>query len=689
MIEKLDYQKLVLVLAVGICLLSSRAFAQEAATESLPKSMIKKLRADVLPALQANDLAAFHRELTTVLKGLPVEKFDALEEFGKSERSGSLSEIYLATWQMARKAGKLKNPFKPKPNVAIYLLNAAQDTLSEFNEELANHELMTSDQPPEPWIQSRAFFIDIDAFFTRMQEMRMLSNSVTQFAKELEPAKKNDDSTTTAVNEFKLAARDLSSTIPTAIEKEAVLRLARFRKSADQISNPGDFEARLLAAMFMYEDLQELKSFFIDLGVLQPMSPELSDPQLQSSLEQMIADANQADGNLVAQARLLNDGLHQWRRGRYGVGQLANGLLKNDSKATAMHRRLGLVGQSKLYVPESTAPISNYLGNDSGKGYDRRHHYTWAIEDRPLVRSVETGNGQSTSGSSRPISEWSSQELWCGRPYTLHSRDLEVTTTTTYEKRTRINSDFTAQDDSIPKRIVGSAEYVAALQNFEALVEASSAKQIEAYDRVIQQLPEFAFYSGFDSGLRQPRPAAVKLPEAQQDVDATQAPGTPGTPGLSQYKKDTLAWLMALARVEINATRAMYTPGDGVFVSADPNMFGIEEYFHVLLDDVAVHMQSLKADADFQKAAKDSLKLANSKTIAYLRRLKLIKSMLMAAAHSGITAVDRKSGEYLREITAVEDMLESQVARAIADTVHVERRQESSQARRTEAKIEY
>ena len=699
MIARIDCKRMLLVLAVGLCLLPGRAFSQPAAEETLPKSMTKsmtkKLRADVLPALQANNLAAFHEELTNVLNRLPPEKFAALEAFGKSEKSGSLSEIYLATWQMGLKTGTAKNPFKLKPNVAIYLLNAAQDTLSEFSEELASHELMTTKQPPEPWVQSRAFFLNIDAFLTRMDEMQLLSSSVTQIAAELENAKKKDEKTVAAIEGFQQAAKDLSFAVPAAIEKETALRLVRFRKSADLISNPGDFEDRFLAAMFMYEDVEELRSFFADRAWLQPQSPELSAPLLQSSLEQTLAEVNQADSKLLAQARLFNEGLHQWRRGRYGVGDMASGLLKGSPKSNAFTARLRnkFVGPAnKLYVPESSAPISNYLGNDSGKGYDRRHHYTWAIENRPLIRSVEMGSGTSTNSTTRPLSEWSSEELWCGVPYTRHTRDTETTTTTTYENRTRINSDFTAQDDSIPPRIVGSVEYGAALQNFEALVESSTAKEIEVYDRVIQQLPEFVFYSGLESGLPQPQQAGVQPPKAQptkaQPPKAQRSAAAQPVRSLSQYKKDTLAWLMALARVEINATRAMYNPGDGAFVSPDQDMFGMDEYFHVLLDDVAVHMQSLKSDADFQEAAKKHLKTANSQTIAYLRRLKLIKSMLMAAGHSGITAIDRQSGEYLKEITAVEELLESQVARAIADTTHVQSRQESNTRRGGQTRIE-
>ena len=685
MISQIDCKRMLLVLAVGLCLLPSRAFSQAAVEDTLPQSMVKKLRADVLPALQANDLAAFHEEFTNVLKRLPIKKHDALEAFGKTEKSGSLSEIYLATWQMRLKTGTAKDPLKLKPSVVIYLLDAAQDTLSEFTEELTSHEMMTSDQPPESWIESRGFFVNIDAFMTRMNEVQRLSNSVSQIASELENARKKDDKSIAAVEGFKLAAKNLSLAVPTVIEKEAVLRLVRFRKSAELISNPGEYEARFLAAMFMYEDSQELNSFFANLGGLRPLSPELRDPLLLSSLKQTLADVNQADGKLVAQARLFNEGLYQWRRGRYGVGQLANGLLKNNPASSGFTARVRnrFVGPSpKLYVPESSAPISNYLGNDSGEGYDRRHHYTWAVENRPLIQSIESGNGSSSASRTRPLTEWSSQELWCGVPYTQHSRDLETTVTTTHEKRTHVFRDFTAQDDSIPKRIVGSEEYGAALQNFEALVESSTAEKIKVYNHVIQQFPEFAFYSGFESGLPQTQQANANLPEDPQDANA------PLDQGLSKYKKNTLAWLMALARVEINATRAMYVPGDGAFVVPDHEMFGMEEYFRVLLDDVAVHMQSLKADAKFQEAARETFQLASSQTIAYLRRLKLIKSMLMAAGHSGYTAIDRKSGEYLKEIAAVEKSLEKQVARSMKDTVQVQRRQESSTSKRKQVKNE-
>ena len=194
----------------------------------------------------------------------------------------------------------------------------------------------------------------------------------------------------------------------------------------------------------------------------------------------------------------------------------------------------------------------------------------------------------------------------------------------------------------------------------EKLVDKSSEDEIEVYDKVIAQLPEFVFYSGMTAGVEQPKPVAD-----DEDLEEAELQGVAG----SQFRKQSLAWLMALAKVELNATRSMYVPGNVAFIAKDDAEFGLLEYYHVLLDDVAAHLQAIETDDQFKKAIKKSFETATSETVAYMRRLKLISSMLIALEQSGDPMIAEKLTEYRKTIDSYNKTLTAQAVSSAKDVV--------------------
>lgn len=149
---------------------------------------------------------------------------------------------------------------------------------------------------------------------------------------------------------------------------------------------------------------------------------------------------------------------------------------------------------------------------------------------------------------------------------------------------------------------------------FEQLVSISTADQIMVYDKMIEDRKEFAFYSGTLSELGA-NAAAAKQNNPQSFEKS--------------FKKSSLAWLLALARVEIGATASMYSRSKTPFQDMAGNEFGIDEYLYVLADDLNAHINALATDQDLKTVCKLSVK-ADSNTLAYLRRIKLVKDMLFA-----------------------------------------------------------
>lgn len=208
--------------------------------------------------------------------------------------------------------------------------------------------------------------------------------------------------------------------------------------------------------------------------------------------------------------------------------------------------------------------------------------------------------------------------------------------TTTTKTVTTYQSYFAPEDGTIPYRFVGSYEYLNAIDMFDRLVSMSTPEQIEVYDKLIESRKEFAFYSGILTQLG----ANAMAAKQSNPMEFEQG-----------FKKNSLAWLLALARVEIGATASMYGRSKTPFLDLAPgNRFGLEEYLSVLADDLNAHIHALATDQDLDDICKVNIK-ADSNTLAYLRRIKLVKDMLGAIQ----TAAD---GQYAYQAQRVRKELE-------------------------------
>ena len=173
-----------------------------------------------------------------------------------------------------------------------------------------------------------------------------------------------------------------------------------------------------VSALFIEDDATALDVFFKNADALD--AKELNQPGLVQSTLATIMDVRNSGSPVVEKAKLLTKGLVQWKRGRYGIGALGKGLLKANSPP---NKRLGAARASddSLRMPETTLAISQFLGSDSGSGYDRRHYYTWDLEERRLFRSYGSSSKSNTQTQTAGLSDWAPETYICsdGNPYTL------------------------------------------------------------------------------------------------------------------------------------------------------------------------------------------------------------------------------------------------------------------------------
>lgn len=191
----------------------------------------------------------------------------------------------------------------------------------------------------------------------------------------------------------------------------------------------------------------------------------------------------------------------------------------------------------------------------------------------------------------------------------MSAHEHESTTTTTFR------AGIANADPTIAYRLVGTYEYKNCLDLLQKLISQSTSEQIEIYDRMLEDRPEFSFYNGtslLDSQLLRELDFGNKADRTRFD---------------DEFKRKGLSWMMALAKVELGATISAYGSATTPFAVFAPNSLDLVPFCNIMLDDLAAHMQALSTDTALQEVMRRG-RTADSWTVAYLRRVKLLRDII-------------------------------------------------------------
>ena len=176
---------------------------------------------------------------------------------------------------------------------------------------------------------------------------------------------------------------------------------------------------------------------------------------------------------------------------------------------------------------------------------------------------------------------------------------------------------------------------------------------MKVYNAIVAEQDEFSFFSGVVL-------AAANNQGYRDDRKATEV--------TERFRKRGLAWLMALARVELGATLSMYGKVQNSFDLMAPDGYGRSEYFDLLVNDVAVHINALKTDPLLLKKSGKKAG-ADSETAAYWRRLKIVNDMLLSARIAENGKFLESANHYLTAVNRFAKMLELNARKATKDSV--------------------
>lgn len=219
-----------------------------------------------------------------------------------------------------------------------------------------------------------------------------------------------------------------------------------------------------------------------------------------------------------------------------------------------------------------------------------------------------------------------------------------TTTTKTTTTTTRSLARVQKTDKSIPHRLVGTHEYKNSILAFGELLKLSSNEDLVAYDRLLEERPEFTFYNGTNLVAGPTRRMRDFSGSDQVLFDNT-------------YRKGGLAWMIALAKIELCATESLYGKSQKPFETFPLTPFDFEQYSNLLRDDASAHLKSLGLEPQFAEVTRANRPI-DSMTLAYLRRLKLIRDMLttlqlVTKEHDGkqqIRSYDRELEKYEKKL---------------------------------------
>ena len=364
--------------------------------EDLPSRQRKQIQERILPALERGDDQNFVNGLMKLVSSAEpemVQEVDAqLVELGYP----SLKASYVEKLVTAVKQGLNVNARKFEPELADYtvsgILDLVESELEDFSKsQIAQDPLLL----PDAWPAREKLFWDIHVWHNRFLNLKELighSNQIQAF-KLGKDGKHKPGFNQELFDRSTLIAESVREQYQNLVEREAEFRVVGLDKAEESLRTGTTSYDRLNAAFALELHGSELERFFKNAKEIELQREILKAADVEKNIEEKLASGREYGSDVIEKAVLLRGGAHWWFRGRYGASTMAYGLLK---PVEALHTPALMVG---LRMPkERPKPIGHYDSKTESEstGYDRRHYYTWAIEQRQIKKTFNRSSKSSS-----------------------------------------------------------------------------------------------------------------------------------------------------------------------------------------------------------------------------------------------------------------------------------------------------
>lgn len=382
-----------------------------AATKTLPKSGAAEkaapevklnarqtayLKNELLPAYQAGDPAALIRVIGEQIFRQSDQQTAALNQALAADKLPSLGRMLTdARMSLARLNAGSSAPAATMPEIVLMVVEidrqvqekvAAAKKLELFADPLPKPASLTEyrDHLWNAHVQNNEL---INAAFLATQGRALLQSPLIAKVKNPTPAQQAAFAIDFGKHHTEIVQlhRDLN-------ERGVEFRIQRVEFALNVLEDARDIKQRMLAAYAAGVDgellYQIVHNYRGQIG-----REKLRSPTLATELRGNVDHCKELAGDLIKKSELLYAGLHWWRRGRYGRGPEGNGLLKSEEALADP------AAQIALFMPQVTpAPTDPAKGIPFSPDYDRRHHWTWAWQDRQF-ETVGSGGSSSSKTS--------------------------------------------------------------------------------------------------------------------------------------------------------------------------------------------------------------------------------------------------------------------------------------------------
>ena len=340
------------------------------------------LRERVAPAYRQGQASVVLKELSPLFnRWTDAETTAADRLLGQLSLPPAAELLIEARVQLAR-AGK--EPVRAPLRESLAVADRLQQRLRLRKDQRAGHPaLQTPPLAPADFVSYRRYLQDLYYLQQQLVEAQqlalLLEDTLIPLRGRRAQARLDDRQRKLVEREFVKEAEQFAAWARELDERTLELRVERLMDAESVIRLSGDTKERFLAAYALDVDGPEVLKALESLDRRTLASPLLSAEDLPARISEALDRSQDHLGDLPAKARLLEEAIAWWLRGRYGIGPRGNGLVKFA----------GPHAQLALFMP--VAPVHLASPDDQGQTsatwepqYERRHNYIWQGENREI-----------------------------------------------------------------------------------------------------------------------------------------------------------------------------------------------------------------------------------------------------------------------------------------------------------------
>ena len=179
---------------------------------------------------------------------------------------------------------------------------------------------------------------------------------------------------------------------------------------------------------------------------------------------------------------------------------------------------------------------------------------------------------------------------------------------------------------------MGYQEYANALNHLVPLIQKADAAQLDAYDKIISQMPELAIYTNLSRRFNFPQAqnspltpllrSTINLYRQSSLNEQEQGPG-------DDFRRSGIGWVIALARIEHGGIEIGYQRNVSPFNLQHLTEIEKPAFMELLLDGARGHYWAMRMDPVTHLILKGEVAKVSSQTaLAYGRRAVMLEKML-------------------------------------------------------------